>query len=287
MKSSAVSVKKYAKTINQSIAVIALSVIASSAQAQISRGFIAPHEYALPVGFDPFNVFVEYATLQRTKDIWNANGDKVGGSDTDVLVALSKYVHFWTPASNPNIGLAWEIIVPKVGVRDKAARTSTGGIADPLTGFAVWYKPRDNMTLGLDAFIQVPIGDKDVGGGDRWNVISAIIFDAQFGKINYTGNLGVNLPGASAQGPRPGKLWHMNNRLGYRATDLIEPYVGLDYERQEARSGLPKNHETAAAIGVMFHTYKHSSIAVHYQKGIDGESRPLSNNLNLRFVYSW
>jgi len=202
-------------------------------------------------------------------------------------VALSKYVHFWTPAWNSQIGLAWEIIVPKVGIRDKVGGTSTGGIADPLTGFAAWYKPRENMTLGMDAFVQVPIGDKDVGGGDRWNLISAIIFDAQFDKINYTGNLGVNFPGAPTKGPRLGNLWHVNNRLGYRVSELVEPYVGLDYEYQEARSGLRKNYETAAAAGVMFHTYKHSSISVHYQKGIDGESRALSNNLNLRFVYSW
>jgi hypothetical protein len=287
MKYSAVSLKKCTKTSSHFIVVIALSVLGSSAQAQISRGFIAPHEYALPVGFAPFNAFVEYATLQQTKEVLNSNGDKIGGSNTDTLVSLSKYVHFWTPAANPDIGLAWEVIVPKVGVRDKIGHTSTGGIGDPLTGFAVWYKPRDNMTLGMDMLVQIPTGDKDVGGGDRWNVVSAIIFDAQFDKINYTGNLGVNLPGVPAQGLRPGKLWHMNNRLGYRATELIEPYIGIDYERQEARSGLPKNYETAAALGIMFHTYKNSSIAAHYQKGITGQSRPLSNNLNMRFVYSW
>lgn len=287
MKYQITTTMKRVKMIAQTAAVLTLSVMGSQAQAQVSRGFIAPHEYALPVGFEPFNVFVEYSTLQNTRDIWNANGNRTSSTDTDVLVSLSKYVHFWTPEFNKNIGLAWEIIVPKVGIRDKTARTSTGGIADPLTGFAVWFKPRETMTLGMDMFVQVPIGDRDVGGGDRWNVIGAIIFDAQFGKVNYTGNLGVNLPGASAQGPRPGKLWHVNNRLGYRVSDLIEPYVGLDYEHQEARSGLPKNHETAAALGVMFHTYKHSSIAVHYQKGIDGESRPMSDNLNLRFVYSW
>lgn len=287
MKKTAFEIKNYARAASQCIAFIAVTAVGTSAQAQVSRGFIAPHEYALPVGFTPFNVFVEYATLQRTKHVLDANGDKVRGNDADVLVALSKYVHFWTPASNPNVGLAWEIIVPKVGVRDKIARTSTGGIGDPLTGFAAWYKPRENMTLGMDLFLQVPVGDKDVGGGDRWNVIGAIIFDAQFDKINYTGNLGMNLPGATVQGPRPGKIWHMNNRLGYRATELIEPYVGLDYERQEARSGQLRNYETVAALGVMFHTYKNSSIAVHYQKGIDGESRPESNNLNVRFVYSW
>lgn len=287
MKKSALGLKRYTKTIRHAIAIVALSAIGTSAQAQVSRGFIAPHEYTLPVGFEPFNVFVEYATLQKTERILDADGKKISGSDTDVLVALSKYVHFWTPASNKNIGLAWEIIVPKVGVRDKIARTSVGGIGDPITGFAAWYKPSDNMTLGMDLFLQVPVGDKDVGGGDRWNVIGAIIFDAQFDKINYTGNLGMNLPGAPVEGLRPGKIWHVNNRLGYRVTDLIEPYVGLDYERQEARSGLPKNYETVAALGVMFHTFKNSSIAVHYQKGLDGESRPESNNLNVRFVYSW
>lgn len=265
----------------------ALCATGLSAHAQISRGFIGPHEYALPVGFKPFNIVVQYATLQDTKDVWNANGDKIGGQDTSLFVGLTKYVHLWTPESHPSIGLAWEVIVPEVDVRDRVQRTSNSGLGDPITGFAAWFKPRDNWTLGTDFFLQVPVGNKDVGGGDRWNVIGSLIWDGQFGKVNYTGNLGYNLPGPANALPRPGALWHLNNRLGYRVSELVEPYVGLDYEHQYSRDAAPANHETGAALGVMFHLDPKSSVALHYEKGIEGENRPVSNNLNLRFVYVW
>lgn len=265
-----------------------LATAGTLAQAQISRGFIGPHEYGLPdpVGMKPWNVFVEYVTWQKTDHVWNARGDRVASGDSETLVALSKYVHFWTPESQ-KFAIGWEIIVPKVGIRDKAARTSTGGIADPITGPAVWIKPAPNWTLGADLFAQVPIGDKDVGGGDRWNVIGSAFWDGQFDKLNYTGNLGYNFPGSPTNGVKPGKLWHTNHRLGYRVADLIEPYVGIDYERQQGTSAAPANHEWGAALGVMFHTYTNSHISVHYERGFKGEGRPASDNINLRFAYAW
>lgn len=263
----------------------AATFAATAASAQITRGFIGPHEYALPVKFEPFNIFVEYATVQKNSEAWNSAGDNVGGDRTRSIVALSKYVRLWTPESNPNIGLAWEIIVPKVGVQNRASGTSTGGIADPITGGAIWYKPADNWTLGADLFVQVPVGDKDVGGGDRWNLIGSAFWDGQFGAVNYTGNLGFTVPGSPTVGLKPGKSYYTNHRLGYRMSELVEPYVGLDYERQSAAAANLANHELGAAIGVMFHTYKHSHISVHYQKGLRGENRPASNNLNIRFAY--
>lgn len=267
----------------------AATFAATAASAQITRGFIGPHEYALPVKFEPFNIFVEYATVQKNSDAWNTTGDKVSGNGVRSIVALSKYVHLWTPESNPNIGLAWEVIVPKVGVRIPASMgnnaKSVGGIADPITGFAAWYKPADNWTLGGDLFVQVPVGNSEVGGGDRWNLIGSAFWDGQFGAVNYTGNLGFNVPGSPTVGLKPGKAYYTNHRLGYRVNDLVEPYVGLDYERQTAAPANLANHELGAAIGVMFHTYKNSHISVHYQKGLSGENRPVSNNLNIRFAY--
>lgn len=267
-------------------ALAVLSIAApGAAQAQISRGFIGPHEYSLPVEFKPFNIFVEYVTLQKTERAWDGDGDRTDAGNTETLVALSKYVRLWTPESNPKLGIAWEVIVPKVGVRNKEAGDSTGGIGDPITGFALWTKPVPEWTLGGDFFVQVPVGDKDVGGGDRWNLIGSLFWDGQYGKFNYTGNLGFNFPGSPTSGPRPGRLWHLNNRFGWRVNDLLEPYVGLDYERQQSSDANPSNHEFGGALGLMFHVYPNAHISVHYQKGFRGESRPLSNNLNLRVAY--
>lgn len=270
--------------------IAALAFAGSAAQAQITRGFIGPHEYALPdpSGMKPWNVFVEYATLQKTDRLWNAGGDKVEVGKSESLVALSKYVHFWTPESMPKLGIGWEIIVPKVGIRDRANGTSNGGIADPITGPALWIKPAPNWTLGMDLFIQVPIGDKDVGGGDRWNVIGSFFWDGQFDKINYTANLGYNIPGKSSAGIKPGVTWYTNHRLGYKVSDLVEPYVGLDYERQGSKVNVnPSNHEWAGSLGVMFHMFPHSHLAVHYSRGFGGESRPVSDNINLRWAYAF
>lgn len=266
----------------------ALCAVGSVAQAQITRGFIAPHEYALPgMDYKPFNVFVEYVTLQDTDRFWDGDGDKVSGNNVEVLVGLSKYVRFFKIESLPNLGVGWEIIVPKVGIRDKTAGTSTGGIADPITGPAIWIKPTENWTLGADLFLQVPVGDKDVGGGDRWNVIGSVFWDGQFSKINYTGNLGYTIAGKPTAGPRLGNVYYTNHRLGYRVSELIEPFIGLDYERQQGSDANPSNHETGAAVGVMFHTVKNSNISVHYQRGLEGEARAVSDNLNVRFVVVW
>ena len=153
--------------------------------------------------------------------------------------------------------------MPKVGVQNRTAGTSTGGIADSITGPAIWFKTADNWTLGADLFVQVPVGDADVGGGDRWNLIGSAFWDGQFGALNYTGNLGFTVPGSPTVGAKLGKSHYTNHRVGYRVNDLLEPYLGLDYERQGASAANLANHEFGAAVGLMFHTYKHSHISVH------------------------
>lgn len=265
-----------------------LTACAGLAQAQISRGFIAPHEYGLPTGFDkPFNVFVEYATLQKSDRVWNGSGDRTNANDSQVLVALTKYARAWTPDFNRDIGLIFEVVIPKVGVRDKTAGVSTGGIADPIFGPAAWFKPTKEWTVGADLLFQAPLGDKDVGGGDRWNLISSLFWDAQYDKFNYTADLGIVVPGSPTVGAKPGKVYFTNHRFGYRVSDLLEPYVGIDYERQQGTSVNASNHEGGLAAGLMFHFFPHSTVALHYQKGFKGESRAVSDNWNVRVVYAF
>ncbi|MDE2371533.1 MAG: transporter [Burkholderiales bacterium] len=276
--------------LNSRVPAIALAAAAALAgsggvQAQVTRGFIAAHEYALPVDFKPFNIFVQYGTEQHGEKTWNGNGDKTGSDKVDTTVGLSKLVRLWTPESHPNIGLAWEVIVPEVGVRNLTAKTSSGGMGDPITGFAAWYKPAGEWTLGGDFFVQVPVGDKAVGGGNEWNIIGSFFWDAQYGKINYTGNLGYTLPGSLVSGPTPGKTVYTNHRFGYQVSDLIEPYVGLDYQIQASTAANPRNYEYAASAGLMFHIQPNAHLALHYSAGLRGQSTSVSNNLNLRAVY--
>jgi hypothetical protein len=275
-------------TILRAAVVAACCAAAAPAQAQITRGFIGAHEYALPdpKGMKPWNVFVEYSTLQRTDQVWNSNGDKVRVGKTEVLVSLSKFVHFWEVS--PGVGIAMELIVPKVGIRDKSGlgAGSASGIADPIVGPAFWIKPAENWTLGTDMFfVQIPLGDSDVGGGKRWNAIASVFWDGQFGKVNWTGNLATTIFGKGDDNSKPGTTWYLNNRLGYRVSQLVEPYIGIDYERQQAKNGAPSNHEFGAAFGAMFYAFDKGHISVHYQKGFRGENRSVSDNLNLRFAY--
>lgn len=276
--------QKVGKFALKASAAAVLATAAVGAQAA-DRGFIAPHEYGLPLNFEPFNIFAQYAFIQQNDKVYNANGDKVQGPGSDLTVGLSKYVRLWQPEGNKNIGLGWEIIVPEIGIRDKNTSFSTGGMGDPITGLAIWTKPAAEWTLGADLFVSVPVGDKAVGGGDRWDVLGSVFWDAQYGKVNYTGNLGYHFFGSSATGNEPGDFYHLNNRLGYRATDLVEPYVGLDYQTTDGVAGAPKSNETSAAAGLMFHLYPHASIAAHYVTGIDGENTAVPDSLNMRFVY--
>ncbi len=272
----------------RALAAVALCTVAGVSQAQITRGFIGAHEYALPdpKGMKPWNVFVEYTTLQTTDKAWDGSGDKAVVGKTETLVSLSKFVHFWELV--PDVGIAMELIVPKVGVRDLggAGAGSVSGIADPIVGPAFWIKPAPNWTLGTDlALLQVPLGDKNVGGGKRWNAIVSVFWDGQFGDLNWTGNIGSALSTKNDDGSRPGTPLYVNNRLGYRLSPLVEPYVGLDYEKVQARGAAPANHELGAAFGAMFYALDKGHISVHYQRGLKGENRPVSNNLNLRFAY--
>jgi len=263
-------------------------------QAQVTLDVIGPHEYDLPVDFKPFNVFVQYATFQDGDRQWDGDGDRRRTARTRTIVGLSKYVRFWTPESNPKIGLAYEIIVPEVGVRNSDTRSSASGIGDPITGFAVWYKPGANSTLGFQTFMQVPVGDQDIGGGDVWKNLSSVFWDVQFGKLTYTADAGFVFFGEStAADATPGTLFHTNHRLGYQIDDAIEPFIALDYERQQgwknraAGVKLPESHETTAGIGVMFKYYGNQSITVRYSRGIDGESHGATDSFNLKYAYAW
>ncbi|CAM5314845.1 transporter [Thauera mechernichensis] len=266
-----------------------------TAQAQVTLDVIGPHEYDLPVGFEPFNVFVQYATFQNGARVWDGSGDdRRAAAKTRTIVGLSKYVRFWSPESNPNIGLAYEVILPEVGVRNDATNSSASGIGDPLTGPAIWYKPTPNSTLGFQTFFQVPVGNQDVGGGDGWKNLSSLFWDVQFERVSYTADAGFVFFGKStAADARPATLFHTNHRLGYKLSDAVQPFIALDYERQgrwtnrATGAEVAASHETTAGIGVMFSYYGNQSITVRYSRGVSGESHGLTDSFNLKYAYAW
>jgi hypothetical protein len=122
------------------------------AAAQITLDVIGPHEYDLPIGFKPFDIFVEYGTTQITGNTWDANENRQIGPDSKTLISLTKYVHFWTPKAIPRLGLGWEFILPVSGTRNNTDRSSSSGVGDPITGPAMWVKPTQKSTLGVQLF---------------------------------------------------------------------------------------------------------------------------------------
>jgi len=58
---------------------------AGSTTAGTTFDVIGPGEYDLPVDFDPFNVFVQYATVQDNDKVRDADGDKVDGDGSQQI----------------------------------------------------------------------------------------------------------------------------------------------------------------------------------------------------------
>jgi len=268
-----------------SIAAIGISV--APVQAATTFDVIGPHEYELPVDFKPFNVFVQYAYVQKDNKKFDSNGNRVKGPDTTTTVGLTKYVRFWTPEWNSKIGLAYEVIVPEIGVRDTTAKTNTSGIGDPLTGFAIWYKPSEKSTLGFQSFLQIPVGDKAVSDGN-WKNLSSFLWDVRLtDSLGWTADAGVVVQGSKVDGSKPGTTYHTNQRLGYRVSGLIEPFVAIDYEQSTKTSTVAASKALDFGAGVMFHTFDNQSITLRYSNSIRGENHAANNSLNLKYVYVW
>jgi len=261
--------------------------IAPQAFAQTTFDVIGPHEYELPVGFKPFNVFVQYAYVQDNKRTYNSNGDKVAGSGAQTIVGLSKYVRFWTPESHPEIGLAWEAIVPEISVRNGNAATQASGLGDPLTGFAVWYKPTAESTLGLQSFLQIPVGSAEVSD-KNWKNLTSFLWDVRLpAGFGWTADAGVVIQGKRSDGLHPGNSFHTNQRLGWRANSLLEPFVAVDYESAQSRGSVASSRVTDLGAGMMFHTFDNQSISLRYSASVNGHNHAANNSVNLKYAYVW
>ncbi|MBL8271372.1 transporter [Steroidobacter sp.] len=273
------------------LSVVSLLGLGAQAQAQTTFDVIGPREYELPVDFEPFNVFVQYATFQDNGRAYNDAGERVSGSGSKATTGLSKYVRFWSPASNRNIGVAWEVIVPEVGIRNRGAANlddrHISGIGDPLTGFAIWYRPRSHITLGFQSFLQIPIGTERVSD-TNWKNLSSLFWDWRLGdKFGWTGDAGFVWQGERDSGLQPGLTWHSNHRLAYRASKRLEPFVALDNEHTRAKDGLPKGWALDGGVGLMIHTFDNQSITLRYSTSLDGRNHSVNDSFNLKYAYVW
>lgn len=264
---------------------------AEPARAQIVFDVIGPHEYDLPVNFDPFNVFVQYGYVQNDSQRWDANGDLVNGSGAQRIVGLSKYVHFWTPDLNRNIGLAWEVIQPEISIRDRDAvdpeNRRRSGFGDTFTGFAAWFKPTPESTFGIQSFVQIPWGDKSVSDNNWKNLTSLLWYTPLIWELDWTGDAGFMWQSPNLDGIKPGTTFYTNNRFGWRINPWLEPFIALDYEHTDAYDLVPESWVVDGGLGLMVFTYKGQSITARYSTSFKGQNHSDNNSWNLKYVYTW
>jgi hypothetical protein len=266
-------------------------LLGTPAWSQTALDIIGPHEYDLPVNFDPFNVFVQYAYVQNNSEFWDSEGNNVDGPGSRNTVGFSKFVHFWTPNFNRNIGLAWEVIVPEISIRNRGAvdpgLRNLSGIGDPITGFATWFKPTPQSTLGIQSFLQVPWGDKDVSDTNWKNLTSLLWYTPLIWEFDWTGDAGFIWQSPRVDGITPGTLFHTNNRFGYRVNKWLEPFLGLDYEHVDSFNVFPESWAVDGGVGLMVFTYEGQSITMRYSNTLTAKNHTDTNSWNLKYVYTW
>lgn len=263
----------------------------------ITFAVIGPHEYDLPVNFKPFNVFVQYGENNIGSQAYNNSGGAINGSKQNQFVGLSKYVYFWCFPGISDIGFAYEVITPEVGVTGPGTGNGVRGIGDTLTGPAMWFKPTPNSTLGVQNFLQLPIGMPRVTNG-YWANYSSIFFDAQWPAVSLTGNLGAVIRSNQSLPGQPqavsGTTFHFNARLGWVNPTIFEPFLGVDWQTQSSAyqvvDGLilaPHSEETALGAGVMFKFSPTMSLTVRYSHSVQGRNVDMTNAGYFKLAYVW
>ncbi|MFC4819262.1 transporter [Dokdonella ginsengisoli] len=275
---------------------LAATIAPRTAPAQVTFDVIGPHEYDLPVGYEPWNVFVQYVTVQDNDKAFDGSGDRFKlDPGSRAITGLSKWVHFFTVDSLPNVGMGFEVIQPEVNLRTDATSTvranTNSGFGDTMIGYAIWYKPTPGTTLGLQTFLQMPIGSNEVSD-TNWKNLTSAFWYVPFGdgRWGWTGDFGFVVQSPRDDGVHPGVTVHTNNRLGFKATGLLEPFVAVDYERTgkgSVRGGgkTPSSHALDLGAGLMFHLHPKHSLALRYSRSTEGENHSSNDSMNIKYVY--
>lgn len=279
----------------QSMCLMAMNTQSSHAN-NITFAVIAPHEYELPVNYDDFSVFVQYNQINSSSKFYNNNGNLVDnpGGRQNMYVGLSKYVYFTTFDALPGVGWAFEAIVPEVRIDLKNANNPSG-VGDPIFGFATWIKPTPNSTLGVQSFLQPPIGSREVTN-NYWNNLSSVLFDIQFEKISFVGDVGGVFAFSEEKrlgSFRPGDSFHTNLRWGYKFDDKsipFEPYVAFDFQSDGtdrfagSRVANSAGRDLSLGGGVVWKINDQYSIAAHYSRSVDGRNVVPTNAVYFRLA---
>ena len=297
MSSCVCNVRKYIMYTIYCLTVMFLSVPYAQAS-NVLFDVMAPHEYDCPVNYDDFNVYIEYMYYQMDNKAWNNNGDSVGATPhLEKAVALSKYVRFYSIKAIPNVGFAWEIVVPSVSVQGRGV--SVTGIGDPITPIlpVMWIKPTKNSTFGFQNLLQMPFGTKETTDGN-WKNYNGLFGNAKFfdNKLVIDGHAGVMLQTKAHKHGTPdvdpGTILHSGLRIGYEATKHLCPYFGWDWAttgstKDDNGNKIPNsaNYEHEVRGGLMVNITPKFNAAVAYSYGIAGKNTNRTNAINLKICY--
>jgi hypothetical protein len=211
----------------------------------------------------------------------------------------------------PDWGWVASATIPEVSSRGPSF--SASGIGDPLIGGLAFTNPVPGMTTGLQAYVQVPVGTKEVSS-DTWSFWPSVFYNQWIDRFNIDLLVGGILRATTHKSGVPdieqGNTFHSNLRVGYSlspTTDLFAiPFVSADFQRtSQGRvkgSGLvvenSDSRETALGVGVLFqlkpgttsiwHNQKtYDQLSLHYSKGVSGKNTTVTNGLFAQYWHYW
>jgi len=262
-------------------------------QAQVTFDVIGPREYDMPVGLTtPVNVFVQYAYYQDNQRIFDTNSDRQRvGVGSRAFVGQSKYVRFWSPENSPDIGQAFIAILPEISIRTRNAPNSAdrhvSGLADPILGYALYKKFTPNLILGVQSYVQLPVGTNEVSD-TNWKNLTSGFWNWGLGGFVWSGDFGFVWQSRRDDNIRPALSWHGNHRLSYRMSARLEPFLALDHEHIRKHSnGTPSARVVDGGLGLSINTYPNQSIAFRYSRSISGRNHSIADAFHLKYAYSW
>jgi hypothetical protein len=240
----------------------------------INYSVIAPHEFNLPVDYEPFNIFAQYAWLNNNRSAWD-----IGDGSSDTLTSVSKYVRFWKIKALPKVGLLTEVAIPSVGVIDDEGGVT--GFADPQIGILAWVRPLPNLMVGGEWWFHVPFGDDELSN-HAFDSDLTFVWDYQLGKFNFDGSAGILFKGDrrhSGDDWDRGENLHANLRFSYEFRKNIEPFFAFDWQTDSAVEDkdsdltIARSSDEIAIGGGLHFNFTPGLIGdIWYMKGVDGRN---------------
>lgn len=239
---------------------------------------IAPHEYDLPIKFNPFNALVQYGFYNNDERAYDNGGKGKKGPGTDAYVGLTKYVHFFCLPSLPDYGFALQAILPEIKITGKGV--NAGVIGDPIAGFVAWIKPTGYSTLGVQINLQIPIGENEVSN-HAWQNLTNFYYGLNLGGFVFDAGVGAVFSSTrDYRGVKTevGPVFHNNYRLAYRISPWAEPFMSIDYQYatespvKHTGSRIPASRELALGGGAQLYPWDKLSLAVSYSHSVLGRN---------------